>query len=893
MKIEYHSTQPNILLKKLKTRLSGLTKKEYVSRLNKYGPNELPREKPVRKLIIFLTQFKSPLIYILLFAGIISIILNEPVDAMVIFGAVIINTIIGYIQENKASQALQKLRELVLHNAYVIRNGNEIQVNANELTIGDIIVIKSGNKIPADARLIEATNLKINESSLTGESIAVEKNIKSLPSGTSLADRLNMIYAGTICVKGSAKAIICEIGTNTEIGKIAELVSTTQKETTPLQKRLTKFSQFIGILIGIISVIVAIIGIAQGRDTLEMFLMGVSIAVASIPEGLIVGVTVILALGMQQLLKRKALTRKLVAAETLGSTTVICTDKTGTLTEGKMHVSEIIIGHSTTQQPTTLKNSKTIQLALKIGAICNEAIIENPHEPLTKWKIIGDPTEAALLSAASQASINKTILLKNEPKIAILPFDSANKFMITLHKKDNAYSLYQKGAAEKLLNKSNFYFENNKKKKLTKIDKIKLNNTYKKLTKRGLRVIGVATKNFKSRKKIDPNFINWNDYDNNLTFIGFIALKDPLRKEARDTIKICSEAGIRPVVITGDHKLTAQAIAKEIGLTVKESNILTGTQLNRISDTSLKKIVNKVNLYARVNPHHKLRIVKALQSKGEVVAMTGDGVNDSPALKAADIGIAVGEGTDIAKEASDIILLDSNFKTIVAAVKQGRVIFANIRKVITYLVSDSFSEVILIVGSIICGMPLALLPAQILWINIVNDGLPDFSLAFEKAEKGIMNDAPLSKNEPILSKEMKIIIFAAGIIRDIFIFSIFYYLHHNDYNIDYIRTLIFAMIGVDSLFYIFSLRNLREPIWKTNILDNKMLILAVLISFWLLIISIYWPPLQKALHTVPLSLNSWIVILLVAVSTIIMIEIIKIKFISKKTLKINQASNAL
>ncbi|MBL7058742.1 HAD-IC family P-type ATPase [Patescibacteria group bacterium] len=882
MNIEHHTIQSNTLIKKLKSRESGLTEKEFLIRLKKYGTNELPREKQISQITIIANQFKSPLIFILLFAGVVSTVLNEYIDAIVIMAAVAINTIIGYIQEYKANQALEKLRELVMHKAFVIRNGNELQVNAQDLTIGDIIVLKAGNKIPADARLIETTDLLINESSLTGESLPIEKTIESLSSGASLADRTNMVYAGTICAKGSGKAIICQIGVDTEIGKIAQLVSATHEEPTPLQLRLASFSRFLGILIGGISIFIALIGVLQGRPLLEMFIMGVSIAVAAIPEGLIVGVTVILALGMQELLKKEALTRKMVAAETLGSTTVICTDKTGTLTEGKMHVVEIITGCKTPSafNLENINNSKVKQLALKIAAMCNEAIIENPHDNLSKWNIVGAPTEIALLSAATQAGINKTHIIAQEPKIAELPFDSANKYMITIHKQKDGFVLYEKGAAEKLLAKSIFFYDQGKRKKINKLHLLKLNNLYTDLTSRGLRVIGIATKELKSNDvEKKPN---WEKIDTGLTFVGFIALKDPLRKEAKDTIKVCIQAGIRPVMITGDHKLTARAIAKEIGLPAKRENILTGDELDKISDKKLEKIIHKISIFARVNPHHKLRIVKALQSRGEVVAMTGDGINDAPALKVADIGIAMGEGTDIAKEASDIILLDSNFKTIVAAIKQGRIIFANIRKVITYLISDSFSEVILIVGSIILNMPLALIPVQILWINIVNDGFPHFSLAFEKAENGVMSEPPISKKEPLISKEMKTIIFTVGIIRDLFIFGIYLYLYNKAYNIDFIRTLIFAILGVDSLIYIFSIRNLREPIWRINLFSNKVLLLAVTVSFLLLISAIYWKPLQLALHTVPLSLTDWGVIFSVGFITIITIEFVKHKYIRKK-----------
>ena len=900
MNIIYHSLKPQIVLKKLKSNIDGITNKEAEKRLKKYGSNELPREKLLDRFTIFISQFKSPLIYILLFAGSISFLLDEHIDAWVIFGSVFINVIIGFIQENKANNTLSKLKELVEYNTLVIRDGNEIQVLSDQIVVGDIIVIKAGNRISADARLISAISLSVNESSLTGESTPSLKDIHPVSEGASLADRKNMVYAGTTAVRGSARAVVVATGNKTEIGKIAELMRTTTEEKTPLQQRLAVFSRFLGIGIVVLSILIFIIGIIQERSMLEMFIMSVSLAVAAIPEGLIVAVTVILTLGMQRILQKKALTRKLVAAETLGSTTVICTDKTGTLTEGKMHVFDIVISNIASRMSDVgYKNNKsehsdTIKLALKVGMMCNDAIIENPDAKLASWKIVGAPTEIALMSASIQSGLSNKDILKLEPRIATLPFDSEKKYMISLHKKANKYTLYEKGAAEKLLKKSSFFYDGIKIKKLTKEDLKKLNSTYRKLTSEGLRVIGVATKEMKGKEineinsllnEIDDDSrsreVDWSKLDCDLTFIGFIALKDPLRAEAKETIKICMQAGIRPIMITGDHKLTAKAIASEVGLVAKKENIIEGFELDKISDDKIGLIVNKINIYARVSPHHKLRIVKALQAKGEVVAMTGDGINDSPALKAADIGIALGGGTDIAKEASDIILLDNNFKTIVTAIHEGRVIFANIRKVITYLISDSFSEVILIVGCIILGMPLALIPVQILWINIVNDGFPNFALAFEKGEPGVMQNKPLKKKEPILNKEMKVIIFAAGLIRDFFAFGIFYYLLKSSFDIDYIRTMIFAIIGVDSLIYIFSLRSLKVPVWRMNPFSNRVLVLAVIFSFWLLIIAIYWPPLQMVLSTIPLGLNSWCIIFGTAFLSMFMIEAVKHRFIEK------------
>ncbi|MDD5072035.1 MAG: HAD-IC family P-type ATPase, partial [Patescibacteria group bacterium] len=467
------------------------------------------------------------------------------------------------------------------------------------------------------------------------------------------------------------------------------------------------------------------------------------------------------------------------------------------------------------------------------------------------------------------------------------------KFMITLHKGgEGNYILYEKGAPEKLLEKSEEFYHQGKPRRLAKEERKKLMRIYEKLTSSGLRVLGVAIRDLRDLKgeeeilqqailsEIKPEAgngkeINWRQFDRNLIFVGFIALKDPLRPETKETIQICRQAGIRPVIITGDHALTARAIAKEVGIEAKAENIITGEFLEKIEDKKLEELVKKIDIYARVSPHHKLRIVKALQARGEVVAMTGDGINDSPALKAADIGVALGTGTDIAKETSDIVLLDNNFKTIVAAVLEGRIIFSNIRKVITYLISDSFCEVILIAGSVIAGAPLAILPTQILWINIVNDGLPNFSLAFEKGDKGMMTAKPVKKKEPIINKEMKTIIFAAGLIRDFFVLAIFYYLLKNNFDIGYIRTLVFAAVGVDSLMYIFSLRSLERPIWRLNPFSNLYLVGAVAVSLFLLLIAIYWPPLQSVLATSPLSANSWLLVVSTGLLSIIMIEIIK------------------
>lgn len=870
---------------KLKTGKKGLSIKEAKKRTAKYGLNKIEVEKSASKLKIFISQFNNPLIWVLLAAGVVSIAFDEHVDAGVIFVTVLLNTLIGFFQENKANNALEKLKKVIEHKALVFRDGQEIEIDSSLLVVGDLVVLQAGSRVSADARIIEAHDLSIIEASLTGESIPSEKSTEKLLGNEPLADRENMAYAGTVIAGGSGLAIVTAVGINTEIGQIADLVKNNKEEETPLQARLKKLASFIGVVVFILSSGVILIGVWQGREFLEMFITGVAIAVASVPSELAIAVTVVLVLGMQRILKENALTRRLIAAETLGSTTVICADKTGTLTEGKMVLDQVAVGSKEfnfKELSGDFSKSKFDQprLVVKIGALCNNAVIENPKDALEKWRIIGTPTESALIVASKRAGLNRSSLLNKEPRIDELPFDSAYKYMITLHKSRGKHMLYEKGAPEKIINKAQFFLQDGEVLKIDKKSREKLFSVAEKLTEKGLRVIGTAYREIENLKW-EGEDRDWKKIDKDLIFAGFLAMEDPLRPEAKETIRLCQRAGIRPVIITGDHKLTAKAIAKEIGLRISDKNIMTGDVLDQISEQKLKKIVDKIDVYARVSPHHKLRIIKAWQARGEVVAMTGDGVNDSPALKAADIGISLGTGTDIAKDSSDLVLLDNDFKTIVSAVKQGRVIFANIRKVVTYLVSDGFSIVILIIGSILLGMPLAILPTQILWINIINDALPSFSLAFEKESDNILDDKPIRRNEPIINREMKLIIFGAGIIRDFFIFAIFIFLFKNNFETDYIRTVVFAAVGVNSLIYIFSLRSLSQSIWRTNPFQNLHLVGAVLISFFLLLLAIYLPFLQKVLSTAPLDAGIWVLIFLSGFLMIVMIEVIKKFFISQ------------
>jgi Ca2+-transporting ATPase len=886
----YHAQTIENIFAKLKSRKEGLKKEDAIRRLAKHGLNKLGEEKKKSSFAIFVSQFKSPLILILVIAGIISLIFQEYINSGVIFGSVFLNTLIGFFQENKANSALAKLKMMVEHKAIVVREGEESEIDSSQLTIGDIIILSSGNRVPADARVIEAADLETEEASLTGESIPSVKTVKKLSLGVALADRENMVYAGTIIVRGRGMAIVTQIGRNTEIGKIASLVENTKEESTPLQARLNQLSKTIGKLVLGICFVIVIIGYFQGRDLVEMIVTGIAIAVASVPEGLAVAVTVILVLGMQRIFKKNALVRKLLAAETLGSATVICADKTGTLTEGKMSVAYVVFGNEEKKlNEIKIQKDQDINrgalLPLKIAALCNDAFAEKASSELERVKLIGVPTEVGLLLAAYEVGLEKAKLLKKEPLIAELPFSNQSKFMITLHEQADKTILYEKGAPEMIIKKSKFQLKESGTASLSETEKNELIKRYEKLTRKGLRVLAVAYRILNS--KIDHNgTIDWVGLDRELIFAGFIALKDPLRPEARDTIRLCRRAGIKPIIITGDHRLTAQAIAKELELPALGENIMTGEELEKIDDKKLEELVSRIEIFARVSPHHKLRIVRALQNRGESVAMTGDGINDSPALKAADIGVALGNGTDIAKENSDIILLDNNFKTIVSAVLEGRIIFFNIRKVLTYLLSDGFSEVILIIGSMLMNLPLAIVTTQILWINIAHEGFPNFALAFEKEEDGMMEKRPFRRDEPILNKQMKIIIFGVSIVRDFFILGIYVFLLKTGNSLVFCQTMVFAMVGVCSLMAIFSLRSFSRPIWKINPFSNIYLVFAILFSLVLLLAAVYLPGLQKIVSTTNLSWGNWLAILAVGLANIAAIEIIKLFFRGRETDKV-------
>lgn len=874
----FHSLSIRQTLDELKTSASGLSKSEAKKRLSLYGLNELPKEKSLSVFKLLLKQFKNPIIYILLAAVVISFITGNIFDGGFILVIILISSIISFVQEKKADDAISKLRDMIKYEIEVIRDGEEIIIPSSEVVVGDLMVLKQGDKIPADARIIEVNNLETSEAVLTGESVPIIKQVEKIASGLFLPDRKNMVYAGTVVARGEGKALVVATGIKSELGKISSLVKDVKETESFLQKKIRMFSRNLGIVLVVLNVLIFLLGWITGRDLYQMFLTSVAVVVAAVPEGLLPAMVIILAVGMQKILKKQGLVKKMMAAETLGSVSVICTDKTGTLTKGEMRVDQIVTDDFAIKKNNKFKgvikqsDEHNHYLALKIGMLCNNVFIENKEDKTKDFVMHGNSTEKALYLAASQAGIIKKDLQLEEKRLAEFPFDSEYKFMATLHqkRKNKNFTIYIKGAPEKIIDFASFVRIKNKNVKFTTQYKEKVNEQYLNLTSKGLRVIAVGYKEISKDLKAGKEFTNSLSSEKsfcikkknfeNLILVGFIALADPLRSDAKESIKDCLKAGIRPVIITGDHKLTTKTIAEDLGLKVEEKNILIGEELDKMSDEDLSEKLKDIKIFARVEPRHKLRIVKLWQKKGEVVAMTGDGVNDSPAIKAADIGLALGSGTDIAKETADLILLNDSFKVIVEAVRQGRIIFHNLKKVILYLLTDSFTEIVLFGGAIMFGWALPLLPAQILWIKIVEDSTPSMALAFDEVDENVMEEKPRKDQSKLLDKNSICLIVFYAIIMDFTLLAMFYYYNKTFDNIDYVRTIVFVGLGIASLFYIHSVRGLKTSILKMNFFSNLWLIGATIFGGIMLLLAIYLPFLNGVLKTVPLSLVDWTVL---------------------------------
>lgn len=871
----------------------GLTDDEVKRRLEKYGSNELKEEAGKSFLSKLLAQFSDFLILILIAAALISFFVGEANDAIVILAIVILNAFLGLYQEGKAEKALEALKKMASPTAKVIRNGHLIEVPASTLVPGDIVSLDAGDIIPADLRLIESSNLKIEEASLTGESVPVEKDSHIVfQEDVSLGDRKNMAYMSTSITYGRGKGLVVETGHNTEIGKIATMIQTYEDEATPLQKQLNRLGKFLGITTIVICIVVFLIGLLQGRELLEMFMVSISLAVAAIPEGLPAIVTIVLALGMNRMVKRNAIVKKLLAVETLGSTTVICSDKTGTLTQNEMTVVKLYTdgkiidvtgtGYDTVGEfkinGTTIEDSSFLNSLLSIAVLANDADLDKTDEG---YKVIGDPTEGALVTLAAKGNIHKSIANEKYPRIEEIPFDSARKMMTTFHENylPNKIVSFTKGAPDIVINRCSkikiadeiLDFTDEMKKEV-----LEVNSNF---SRDALRVLALAYKEYDELpKEISPDN---NEID--MTFVGLVGMIDPARPEAKEAIRKCKEAGIKTIMITGDYKDTAFAIAKELGMAESIDEAMMGDELNKISDEELREVVKKVKVFARVSPEHKVRIVTALKENGEIAAMTGDGVNDALALKKADIGVSMGiTGTDVAKNTAEMILTDDNFASIVAAVEEGRIIYSNIKKFVAFLLSCNIGEILLVFTSILLNLPVPLIAIQLLWLNLVTDSFPALALGVEKGDPDIMKVPPRDTKEPILTRRMlRGIIFQSLAIAVASLLSYRWGLMTYDGDLLKARTIIFTSLITAELLRAFSSRSQKYTLFKIGFFSNMTMVYAVLVSFALLLAVVYVPFLQPIFHTTNLSLFDWSVILGFAIIPLIVGELSKIIFKEK------------
>ncbi len=869
----------------------GLTEEEAGLRLKQYGPNELGEETESKFLSKLIAQFSDFLVIILVIAAVISMIVGESKDAIVILAIVILNAILGIYQEGKAEKALEALKQMAAPNAKVIRAGKTIRIPANSLTPGDIVLLDAGDIVPADLRLIESANLKIEEASLTGESVPVEKRADSIyEKEVALGDRYNIAYTSTIVSYGRGKGIVVGTGHKTEIGKIASMIQSFEEEATPLQRKLNDLGKVLGITTIAICIIVFAMGLIQRRPALEMLMVAISLAVAAIPEGLPAIVTIVLAIGMNRMVKRHAIVKKLLAVETLGCTTVICSDKTGTLTQNEMTVTNLYVDNkkfdvtgigyepkgeinlkTNTISPNSMPILKTL---LSIAVLTNDAKLEQDKG---LYKVIGDPTEGALVTLAAKANIQREEINKSYPRVDEIPFDSDRKMMTTFHSNftENKTVSFTKGAPDIIIDRCKYIKAGDKVLPLSDESKKDILGINSEFARDALRVLAFSYKEYETLpKEKDPDKI-----ESDMIFVGLVGMIDPPRKEAKEAIRQCEDAGINTIMITGDYKETAYAIAKDLGMVEKEEQAITGAELNNISDEELNIKVKNTRVFARVAPEHKVRIVSALKANGNIVAMTGDGVNDALALKKSDIGLAMGiTGTDVAKNTADIILTDDNFASIVAAVKEGRTIYDNIKKFVLFLLSCNIGEILLVFISILLNLPLPLIPIQLLWLNLVTDSFPALALGVENGEPDIMKQKPRDPNEAILNKEVMLgIAIQSTMIAIVSLLAYLWGINKFTYNnIEKARTIALVTLIMAELFRVFSIRSSKYTLIKIGILSNIKLIQGVAFSFILTLIIIYLPSLNPVFSTFPLGLNEWKIILPLALIPLLAGEMAKL-----------------
>ena len=877
----WHDISEHELSKRFDVNLhTGLGNEEAERRRERLGENRISGGEEFHLVRIILHQFANPLIIILLAAGVISFLLDERTDAFVIFLTVLINTLVGVVQEGKASRAFIKLQEHIMRRAVVVREGLEQEVISTVIVPGEVIIVRAGDYVPADARILDSRNLRTNESALTGEWVGIDKKPGILLEHTRLTDRTNMVWAGTLIEEGWARALVVNTATYTEFGKISIMVGTTRKVKTPLQHDMAYLAKLISVFVLIIVGIIFTLGLLRGESKTEMFLVSVAIAVAAVPEGLPVAVTVILALGMERILKSGGLVKKLTAAETLGSTNIILTDKTGTLTQARMQVSEVITGSQLFGNPSdVLTQEAHASAALTIGVSTSDAFIENPEADLDEWVVRGTPTDRAMLLAGIQAGVRPMHVFEENPRIDFLPFEAERRFSASLHKTKKGTLLRISGAPEVILNYATRVYVEGHTTVLSKQKLEVLKKNYENLTKGGNRVLATAFR-LETAEKIPV--ADGVDFFGKLVFVGFIAFHDPLRPDVVESMQLARQAGLRAIMVTGDHRFTAERIAKEVGIDVTNHAIVEGDDLEAMTPEALAERVESIAVYARVLPHQKLRIVEAWQKKGAVVAMTGDGVNDAPALKRADVGVALGSGTEVAKEASDIVLLEDSFSVLIKAIEQGRVIVDNLRKVITFVFATGFTEIVLVGGALMLGFPLPIRATQILWTNIVGGGLLTFAFAFEPKERDVMKPRRINGRErKIFTREMWFLIFIIGIATDLVLFGLFLYLQQEGFELDQIRTLMFLGLAIDSIFFGYSLRSLRRPLWKISFFGNPFFWLSLAISISLLIIVFLFESLASLLSLVSVSMFGVAFIILFGITNLFLIELGKWWFIRR------------
>jgi len=884
----WHAISTTDALKRLDSSPQGLSREEAARRLERFGSNVLREEKAISPWEILLGQFKNFLILLLLAATLISFFLGETLDAIVIFAIVIASALLGFYQEHRAERALQALKAMISPTASVLRNGEELGVPSAEVVPGDIILLTAGDRIPADGRLLLAANVRVDEASLTGESSAVAKEAGTvIPPDAAIGDRRNMVFAGTVQTYGRGRVLVTGTGMETEFGRIAKMLQEVEEEPSPLAQKMDFIGKRLGVACLIISALIMGLGVLRGNPVLAMFIWGVSLAIAAVPEALAAVVTGALAIGVQRAARRNAIVRRLPAVETLGCTTVICSDKTGTLTKNEMTVRQLWVGERIFDvtgvgfEPsgTFVEDSQaldphgdaTLQRLLVAGALCSDARLVHANGT---WHVKGDPTEGALVVAAAKAKLDAGELRRLRPRVGEIPFESERKRMSTLHRDaDGSLLAYVKGAPELLLEDCTHWERQGRREPLTAEIRREIQERNDAMARRALRVLGVAYRTVGD----PPPPCTTDALEVDLTFLGLVGMIDPPREEVKLAIRSCREAGIRSVMVTGDHKLTAEAIARELGLLGDGDKggrrVLEGRDLERMTEAELTQIVEDVGVYARVSPEHKMKIVGAWKKCGHVVAMTGDGVNDAPALKLADIGIAMGiTGTDVSKEASDMVLMDDNFATIVAAVEEGRIIYDNIKKYLVYLLSANLGEIFVLGFAGLVGYPLPLVALQILWVNLTTDGPPALALGVEPPEPDLMRRPPRDPGESVFTMRMYVAMLGMGLIMLVGLIPVFHVYLQTEGLIK-AQTMVLASMILFELFRAFSCRSMRFTILHLGFLSSRWMIVATASSFLMLLAVIYIPSWATAFHTVPIGLGDWAIAVAVGGGGFVLVEV--------------------